>query len=162
LKTMNDIMDAKVFGTDHQKCRFTGLPLETGSGALSVDEQAISNVGKLEYDLAELTNRRKDHADKLASETARLAGMQVDHYKLAEDDVTGRQTSLYRLAAQEQGVKSLKSQGAALAALHEASAIKIAEAKAMLAEEGVVDRFGWNAASSWRGAILDKGWSLTS
>ena len=39
-------MDAKVYGSDYQKCRFTDLPLETGHGALSVDAQAVANLGQ--------------------------------------------------------------------------------------------------------------------
>ena len=62
---MLSIPEKQVFGEDAQTCRFTGLPLESGSGALSIEEQAISNLGKLEYDLAELTQRRKDHASDL-------------------------------------------------------------------------------------------------
>jgi hypothetical protein len=157
---MNEVMNRKVYGDGYTTCKWTGLPLEVGQGALSVDAQAVGNLGKLEYDQAELTNRRKDQAAKLASEQAALANMQVAHFSLKADDITGRQNSLYRVAAQEQNVKSLLGQREALKAQHEAAAVKIAEVKAMLKEEGVLDEVGEGPANVWRGMILQKGWSL--
>jgi len=156
---MNDIMHAKVFGADHQKCRFTGLPLESGSGALSVDEQAISNLGKLEYNLAELTNRRKDHADRHASEIGRLNTMLAEHAAIATDNITARQGSVYSLAEQDATVANCQRQSAALAAEHEALVQLIAVVRVQLRESGILAKYGEGAARAWRGMIQSRGWS---
>ena len=156
---MNDIMNAKVFGSDHQKCRFTGLPLEQGSGALSVDEQAIANLGKLEFNLAELKQRRKDHADKEWSEIARGHTMLADHSNIAADNIAARQSSVYSMARQDHLVQNLKRQGAALAAEQEALAEQIAVVRVKLREEGILQRYGESAASSFRGQIRDRGFA---
>lgn len=158
---MNDLMDAKVFGADHQKCRFSGLPLESGSGALSADEQAIANLGKLEFNLAELTNRRKDHADRLAGEMVKRNTMLTDHGAIAADNISARQSSVYSLAEQDVTVANLERQSKALFAEHEALAVKIAEVRTRLKEEGVLAKYGEGAAMAWRGMIADKGWART-
>jgi hypothetical protein len=159
---MNDIMDGKVYGVDHKKCRFTGLPIESGSGALSADEQAISNLGKLAYDLAELTNRRKDHADTLASAQVDLSNMHARHASQRDDDIVGRQGSVNELAGQDILIANLQRQETVLKTQHEDLAVKIAEVKAKLNEEGVIDRYGMGAAGSWLARINDRGWSLPS
>src|SRR5271168_4193356 len=117
---MNDIMNAKVFGADHQKCRFTDRPIEQGHGALHPHAQAIGHLGQMIYELAELTQRRKDHADKHADEGATLANMRTAHDALRADDITGRQNSLYRLIQQDTIVTNCERQSATLAAEHEA------------------------------------------
>ena len=151
-------MDAKVYGSDHQKCRFTDLPLETGHGALSVDAQAVANWGKLRYQLAELTQRRKDHADKQASELAKRNTMHAEHLALPAD-IVARQASVHRLANQDVIVMNCERQTAALAAAHEDLAVKIAEVGARLKEEGILDKHGMGPAMTWLGMIRDRGWA---
>ena len=123
-----------MFGADHQKCRFTGLRLESRSGALSAAEQAISNPGKLQFELAAATNLRREAADKLSGETAKLSTMHVAHNDLAPNDITGRQNSLHKLAAQDLMVAN-KRHCAALATQHKALVVRIAEVGAKLKEE---------------------------
>jgi hypothetical protein len=154
---MNDVMNNRVFGAGHAVCEYTGLPIESGHGALSREQQSIANVGKLSLQLAELTQRRKDHADEWASEVARRNTMHADHNAIRADDLIARQRSVYRLAEQDAVVANLERQSAALAADHEALAVKIAEAKTRLTEEGIIDRHGWGPASTYFGIIRDKG-----
>ena len=103
---MNDIMNAKVFGDGYRTCKYTGLPLEVGSGANSVQIQAANNLGNLDFLLAELTTKRKDHEDKLAGEKLKLSHMQAAHDALAADDARARQASAYSLAEQQTVIAS--------------------------------------------------------
>jgi hypothetical protein len=157
---MNAIMNAKVFGDGHARCRFTNLAIEVGSGALSVDEQAISNLGKLEYNLAELKQRRKDHFDRQAGEIAHHNTMLGNHGAIAADDIAARQSSVYTLAAQDIAIQNLQRQSAALAAEHDALVEQIGVVRLQLRQEGILQKYGEWAASAWRARIHDRGWSL--
>ena len=159
---MLSIPEQQTFGVDAQLHRITGKPIEQGSGALPPDEQAIGHWGEMQYQLAELTQRRKDHADKLASEMVRRSTMNADHNALRADDLIARQRSVYALAQQDTVVANCERQSAALAAEHEALAVTIAEVRAKLDEEGILEKYGAGAAGSWRGMIHSRGWSLPS
>jgi len=157
---MLSVIQERTFGADTTLHPITGRPLEQGSGALHPDEQAIGHLGQMEFELAELQQKRRDHEDKFASERVKLIDMRADHDRLRPDDIVGRQGSVYALANQDAIVSSCERQSKALATQHEDLAVKIAEVRAHLLEEGIIDRYGEGAASSWRGMILQKGWSL--
>jgi phage shock protein A len=156
---MNDIMNAKVFGAGHELHAITGRPIEQGHGALHADAQAVGHLGMMAYELAELTQRRKDHADKLAGEMAGHASMSLAHNDLAADDITGRQNLLHKLATQDLAVTNAQRQSAALAAEHEALTAKIADIRAKLTDEGIIARHGMTPANTWLGMIHQRGWS---
>jgi hypothetical protein len=166
---MLSIPEQKTFGVDAQLHRITGKPIEQGSGALHPDAQAIAHWGQMTYELAVLSDCRREYKDKLSNETATLVNMGATHAALSAPkegalgiDITGRQNSLHKLAAQDLQVANLKKQCAALDAEHEALAVQIAEVHAKLTEEGMFDKFGTGPAATWFGAIRDKGWSIPS
>lgn len=157
---MLSIPEQKTFGVDAKLHRITGKPIEQGHGALPEDAQAVSQWGEMLYSLAELSNHRRECKDKYADEAVTLANMGATHAALRGDDITGRQNSLHRLAAQDLLVSNLKRQGAALDADHEALAVRIAEVRAKLMEEGIFDKFGYGPAATWLSEIKNKGWSV--
>ena len=157
---MNDIMNAKVFGADAKMHPITGMPIEQGHGALHPDAQAIGHWGEMQFEIAQLVNKRKDALADLNGERAKLAGMQIAHNALADDDISGRQNSLYALAAQDLAFKSAQRKIAHLTAEHEALSGKVAEVKVALEDGGMFDKFGIGPATSWLGMIASKGWSI--
>jgi hypothetical protein len=132
---MLSIPEKEVFGVDAQVHRITGMPIETGSGALDPDEQAIGHMGELEYELAHLTVKRREAADRLAAETANLNSAHAAYLALRADDIAARQSSVYSLAQQDNVVANAKRHCAKLAMDHEDLAVKIAEIRARLSEE---------------------------
>src|SRR5579864_7450834 len=149
---MLSIPQKQVFGADAKLHRITGMPIEQGSGALDPDEQAIGHLSQMEYEFCALTHKRAELAQNLENAIAERSGMAIAGQMRAPAGT--RQLSGYELATQDTKVRNLQSQVSAAATEHEALAVKIAEVKAILTEEGIVDRFGWRAASRWRGEIL--------
>ena len=98
---MLSIPEQKTFGVDAKLHRITGKPIEQGHGALPEDAQAVSQWGEMLYSLAELSNHRRECKDKHADEAVTLANMGATQAALRGDDITGRQNSLHRLAAQD-------------------------------------------------------------
>lgn len=152
---MNDIVDAIVFGVDHQKCRFTGRPLEQGFGALHPDAQSIGHYGQMQYELAELTQRRADHAADLQGKITERSA--VSAAAAARGDARGAIDEIANIDAK---IRNMQSHAAELAAEHEALAVKIAEIGAKFKEEGILARYGTGAVGYWLGQIRDKGWSI--
>jgi hypothetical protein len=156
---MLSIPEKEVFGVDAQVHRITGMPLQQGAGALDPDEQAIGHMGLLEYDLAALTQKRKDHSAKLADETGKRNLMLANHNAIAANDIAARQSSVYSLAQQDAVVAAAERQSAALSAAHEELAVRIAEIRTRLSEEDILSKFGERAAGAWRGKIRERGWT---
>lgn len=156
---MLSIPEKQVFGEDAQTCRFTGLPLESGSGALSIEEQAISNLGKLEYDLAELTQRRKDHASDLQGKITERSNVAIADAVRARAGIVTAGSAAFELANLDTTIRNMQGRTSALAAEHEFLAVKIAEVRARLTEEGILAKYGEAAAGTWRSMVHNRGWS---
>jgi hypothetical protein len=155
---MLSIPEKQVFGVDAQLHPITGMPIEQGSGALHPDSQAVGHWGQMTYELAALTQRRAELARNLENAIVERSGMAVAGQM--RTPAGARQLSVYELAAQDTVVRNLQIQVAAAATEHEALAVKIAEVHAMLTEEGVFERHGAVAASTWFGEIRNKGWAI--
>src|SRR5579863_2042876 len=112
----------------------------------------------MEYELCVLTHKRAELAQNLENAIAERSGMAIAGQMRTPAGT--RQLSVYELAAQDTKIRNLQGQVSAAATEHEALAVKIAEVKAMLTEEGIVARYGWRAASRWRGEIQSRGWSI--
>ncbi len=159
---MNDIMNAKVFGADAKMHPITGMPIEQGHGALHPDAQAIGHWGLLQYQLAELTQRRKDHASDLQGKITERSNVAIaDTVRARAGIVTGGNIAL-ELANLDTTIRNMQGRTSALAAEHEAAAVKIAEVHAKLTEEGIFDKFGIGPATSWLGMIASRGWNNPS